>query len=214
MTRSGAGRHHIERHSIVGRDEVSIEPTPGGGVTMLAVARSPREGGRQMRSERGEIVMNALRALALVCMGCWVGILAFFSFAAAPRLFRTLERRDAGELVAALLPSYYQWGIALSGLAVGALVVLAARAGAGRRRHLAGAALGALMVGCLVWGLGVGLPEANRARSAGDDTAFAVAHRRAVQVHGLVSRCGLVVIALEAFTPAARLATPVRRNPR
>jgi hypothetical protein len=167
-----------------------------------------------MRSERVEIVMNALRALALVCMACWVGILAFFSFAAAPRLFQALERRQAGELVAALLPSYYQWGIALSGLAVGALVVLAARASAGRRRHLAGAALGAVMVACLAWGLGLGLPEANRARQAGDDTAFAVAHRRAVQLNGLVLLCGVVVIALETFTPVARLTTPVLRHPR
>jgi len=181
---------------------------------MLAVARSPSARGKQMRSERVEVVTNALRALALACVACWVGILTFFSFAAAPRLFRTLERREAGELVAALLPSYYQWGIALSGLAVGALVVLAARAGVGRLRHLTAAALGAVMVGCLVWGLGVSLPEADRARRAGNDTAFAVAHRRAVQLNGLVLLCGVVVIALEAFTPAARLATPAPRHPR
>lgn len=167
-----------------------------------------------MGSERVEALMNTLRSLALVCMACWVGILAFFSFAAAPRLFRTLERREAGELVAALLPSYYQWGIVLCGVAVGALVVLAARASAGRGRHLAGAALGAVMVACLAWGLGVGLPEANRARRAGDDTAFAVAHRRAVQLNGLVLLCGLAVIALETLTPAARAGTPGLRSSR
>ena len=157
-----------------------------------------------MMSERAEVVLNALRALALAGMASWVGIMAFFSFAAAPRLFRTLERREAGEVVAALLPSYYQWGIALSGLAVGALVVLAARASAGRVWHLVGAALGAVMVAGLAWGLGVGLPEANRARRAGDDTAFAVAHRQAVQLNGVVLLCGVVVVVLEAFTPVAR----------
>jgi len=153
-----------------------------------------------MTSGRAEAVGSALRALVLACMASWVGIMAFFSFIAAPRLFRTLERREAGELVAALLPAYYQWGIALSGLAVGALVVLAARAGAGRLRHLAGASLGAVMVVCLVWALGVSLPAANRARRAGDDAAFAATHRQALRLNVLVLLCGVAVVVLEACT--------------
>jgi Domain of unknown function (DUF4149) len=167
-----------------------------------------------MRSERTEAVVNALRALALACMASWIGVIAFFSFVAAPRLFRSLERREAGDLVATLLPVYYQWGIALSGLGVGALVVVAAFASAGRLRHLAGASLGAVMVACLVWGLGVSLPEANRARQAGDDTAFAVAHRRAVQLNSLVLFCGAMVVVLEAFTPVSKSAPPVVRRSR
>jgi hypothetical protein len=167
-----------------------------------------------MRSERAEAVVNALRALALACMASWVGVIAFFSFVAAPGLFRSLERREAGDLVATLLPTYYQWGIALSGLGVGALVVVAALASAGRLRHLAGASLGAVMVACLVWGLGVSLPEANRARQAGDDTAFAVAHRRAVQLNSLVLFCGAIVIVLEAFTPVSKSTTQGARRAR
>ncbi|MGH7312185.1 MAG: DUF4149 domain-containing protein [Candidatus Rokuibacteriota bacterium] len=152
--------------------------------------------------------MEALRALALAGMASWVGIMAFFSFVAAPRLFRTLERREAGELVAALLPAYYQWGIALAGLAVGALVVLAARAGTGRLRHLAGAALGAVMVVGLAWALGVTLPEANRARRTGDDAGFAATHRQAVRLNGLVLLCGAAVVVLEACTPISRRPAP------
>lgn len=148
--------------------------------------------------------MEALKALALAGMACWAGIIAFFSFVAAPGLFRALERREAGELVATLLPAYYQWGIALAGVAVGALVVLAARASAGRLRHLVGAALGAVMVACLAWALGVNLPEANRARRTGDDAGFAVAHRQAVRLNGLVLLCGVGVVLLEAFTPVSR----------
>jgi hypothetical protein len=150
--------------------------------------------------------MDALRALALVCMASWAGIITFFSFVAAPGLFRALERREAGDLVAALLPVYYQWGIALAGVAVGALVVLAARASTGRRRHLAGAVLGAVMVACLAWALGVNLPEANRARRTGDDVGFAVTHRQAVRLNGLALLCGAGVIVLEAFTPVSRRA--------
>jgi hypothetical protein len=139
-------------------------------------------------------------------MASWVGIMAFFSFVAAPRLFRTLERREAGELVAVLLPAYYQWGIALSGLAVGALVVLAAWRGAGRLRHLAGAALGAVMVIGLVWALGVSLPAANQARRAGDDAAFAATHRQAVRLNVLVLVCGVAIGLLEASPLVARRA--------
>lgn len=152
-----------------------------------------------MTSGRGEGMVSALRALALACMASWVGIMAFFSFVAAPRLFRSLERREAGELVAALLPAYYQWGIALSGLAVGALVVLAARRGAERLRHLAGATLGAVMVIVLVWALGVSLPAAKEARRAGDDAAFAAVHRQAVRLNVLVLVCGVAVGVLEAW---------------
>jgi hypothetical protein len=139
-------------------------------------------------------------------MASWVGIMAFFSFVAAPRLFRTLERREAGELVAVLLPAYYQWGIALSGLAVGALVVLAAWRGAGRLRHLAGAARGAVRVIGLVWALGVSLPAANQARRAGDDAAFAATHRQAVRLNVLVLVCGVAVGLLEASALLARRA--------
>ncbi|MGH7308944.1 MAG: DUF4149 domain-containing protein [Candidatus Rokuibacteriota bacterium] len=150
-----------------------------------------------MTSGRAESVVSALRAVVLMSIASWVGIMAFFSFVAAPRLFHTLERREAGELVAALLPAYYQWGITLSGLAVGALVVLAARRSRQRLRHLAGAALGAVMVIGLVWALGMTLPAANRARRAGDDAAFAASHRQAVRLNVLVLVCGVAVGLLE-----------------
>jgi hypothetical protein len=150
--------------------------------------------------------MSALRGLALACTAAWIGIMAFFSFVAAPQLFRVLGRQEAGELVATLLPAYYHWGIALSGLAVGALVVVGARAAAGRLRHLLAASLGAIMVVSLAWALGITLPEANRARRVGEDTAFAAAHRRAVRLNVLVLLCGTAVVVLEALTPIPRRA--------
>jgi len=157
-----------------------------------------------MKRADAEVVVGVLRALALAGMASWVGIMAFFSFVAAPRLFRTLARQEAGEVVAALLPAYYQWGVALSGVSVGALVVLAAVASRGRLRHLVGASLGAVMVVCLAWALGVALPEANRARRAGDDVLFATTHRQAVRLNVIVLLCGAAVVVLEAFTPAGR----------
>jgi 4-amino-4-deoxy-L-arabinose transferase-like glycosyltransferase len=164
-----------------------------------------------MTSGRVEMVMGTLRTLVLACVAAWVGIMAFFSFVAAPGLFRTLERREAGDLVAALLPAYYQWGIALSGLAVGALVVLAARRGVERLRHLAGAALGAVMVIGLVWALAVSLPDANRARRAGDDVAFAATPRQAVRLNLLVLVCGVAIGVLEAWPGSSGKGT--RRPP-
>lgn len=148
--------------------------------------------------------MNTLRALAVACVAAWLGIMAFFSFVAAPGLFQAIDRQAAGEAVAALLPAYYRWGITLSALAVGALLVVAARRRDGRGRDLAAAALGGVTVALLAWTLGVRVPAAEDARRVRDDQRFAAAHRDAVRLNLVVMLCAAAFVALQTFTPAAR----------
>ena len=139
-----------------------------------------------------------IRAVALACVAAWVGIVAFFSFVVAPLVFRTVDRAAAGLAVSAVLPLYYRWGVILTAVAlVGYLI--AAREAAGRRTAGVAAALCAAMVAILAWAwLGV-LPSAEAARRAGGDTAFAHAHRLAVQLNGLTLAAGVAVLALEAL---------------
>jgi hypothetical protein len=137
-------------------------------------------------------------------VAAWLGIMAFFSFVAAPGVFRAIDRRLAGEAVAALLPAYYRWGIVLAALAAGALLMLAARSRTGRLRHLAAAALASVMVAVLAWALVVTLPAAEAARRAHDDQRFALAHRTAVGFNVLVMACAAGVLMLQAVTPAGR----------
>src|SRR5262245_46977224 len=99
--------------------------------------------------------MNVLRTFAVACVAAWLGIMAFFSFVAAPGVFRAVDRRVAGEAVAAFLPGYYRWGLVLCALAVVILLTIAAASRAGRLRHLASAVLASIMVVVLAWALAV-----------------------------------------------------------
>jgi hypothetical protein len=148
--------------------------------------------------------MDILRMLTAVCIAGWLAISAFFSFAVAPLAFRTIDRAVAGQLVAAVLPRCYDWGIVLCATALTASAVLAVAGRKPRWRALAGVTLCGLMVCLLLWASIVLLPRAEAARRERDDRAFALAHRRSVQVNGLTMLAGAAVLLLEAFSRPAR----------
>ena len=148
--------------------------------------------------------MEILKMLALVCIAGWLAISAFFSVAVAPLAFRVIDRAVAGQLVAAVLPRYYDWGVVLCAIA---LTASAAQAVSGRRpraRALAGVGLCALMVCLLLWASIVVLPRAEAARRARDDSAFAQAHRVSVQLNGLTLLAGAALLLLETFSRSTR----------
>lgn len=148
--------------------------------------------------------MTPLTTLAVACVAAWIGITAFFSFAAAPLLFRVIDRGVAGAAVAALLPRYYVTGLVLSTVALLALLVAVARRAPRRGVHAIGALLTATMVVLLGIAFGVVLPEANAARAARDDTAFALAHRASVRLNGLTLAAAIGVIVLETVSARQR----------
>ena len=148
--------------------------------------------------------MEILRTLVLVCIGGWLAISAFFSFAVAPLAFRVIDRAVAGQLVAAVLPRYYDWGVVLCAIALTASAVLTGLGMRPRGRALAGVALCGTMLGLLLWASIVVLPRAESARHARDDSAFALAHRASVQLNGLTMLAGAAVLLLEALSRPAR----------
>jgi uncharacterized protein DUF4149 len=140
--------------------------------------------------------MEILRTLVLVGVAGWLAISAFFSFAVAPLIFRVIDRAVAGQLVAAVLPRYYDWGVVLCAIA---LTAAAVQAVSGRRplgRALAGVGLCGAMLGLLLWASIVVLPRAEAARRARDDSAFALAHRTSVQLNGLTLLAGAAALLL------------------
>lgn len=145
-----------------------------------------------------------LRALALVCVAAWLGIMGFFSFAVAPLVFRAVDRAMAGSVVALVLPRYYAWGLALCALALMALLVLLARGTGGRLRHGAAAVLCAGMLAMLAFAAAVGLPRAEAARRARNDGEFAAAHRLAVRLNVATLAAGVAVLVLLGVSPAGR----------
>lgn len=141
--------------------------------------------------------MPFLVVLAVMCVAAWIGVMGFFSFAAAPLLFTTFEPALAGRVVVAALPRYYAIGIVLSTLALLLLLLAAARSARGRWAHLGSSVLAAAMVLMLGLALGDILPRANVARATGDTVAFASAHGTAIQLNvwTFVAGVGLLVVA-------------------
>ena len=107
--------------------------------------------------------MDILRTLTVGCVAGWLAISAFFSFAVAPLAFKTIDRTVAGQLVAAVLPRYYDWGVVLCAVALIAATILAISGPRPRWRALLGVALCGAMVGLLLWASVVLLPRAEAA---------------------------------------------------
>jgi uncharacterized protein DUF4149 len=146
--------------------------------------------------------MDILRVLVVVCVAGWLAISTFFSFAVAPLAFRVIDRGVAGQLVSAVLPRYYDWGIVLCAIALTASAVVSGMRPRGRA--LAGVALCGTMLGLLLWASIVVLPRAESARRTRDDAAFALAHRSSVQLNGLTMLAGTAVLLLEALSRPSR----------
>ena len=122
----------------------------------------------------------------------------------APLAFRTIDRTVAGQLVAAVLPRYYDWGVVLCAVALITAAILAVSGPRPRWRALVGVALCGAMVGLLLWASVVLLPRAEAARRGRDDSAFALAHRSSVQLNGLTMLAGVGVLLLATFSRPAR----------
>ncbi len=148
--------------------------------------------------------MDILRTLTVVCIAGWLSISAFFSFAVAPLAFSPTHRAGPRQLGAAVLPRYYDWGVALCAVALTASAILAASGRRPRWRALVGVALCGAMVGLLLWAPVVLLPRAEAARRGRDDSTFALAHRSSVQLNGLTMLAGAAVLLLETFSRPAR----------
>ncbi len=60
-----------------------------------------------------QVLINFIHMLSLTC---WLGSIVFFSFFAAPAVFQTLEREQAGDLIGKMFPRYYWIGYVCGGL--------------------------------------------------------------------------------------------------
>jgi len=144
--------------------------------------------------------MRLFRALAVVCVAGWLGIMAFFSFEVAPIVFKTIDRAIAGQAVTAVLPRYYQWGLTLSAIALVASATQVIWGKEGRLRPLLATALCGLMVTMLVWASTVLMPRAETARRTRDDAIFARAHRASVQVNLVTLGAGAAFLVLDGLS--------------
>lgn len=69
-------------------------------------------------------MIETLKFAHFFSIAIWFGSLVFFSFFAAPSIFRSLSREDAGKLVGLIFPKYYMVGYVCGFLAITSLFVL------------------------------------------------------------------------------------------
>jgi uncharacterized membrane protein len=153
---------------------------------------------------RVEAIVLAVKLVHLLAGVVWVGGVVFFSFVAAPRLFQTLPREEAGRAVSAIFPTYYMLGYVCGTLLIVTALVLFA---AGRnRRWLVSGVVGAVMLGSSLYAGMVVQPRAHALRSQLAVTAadapvhadFDRLHRLAVQLNGVVLIGGLLITGIAA----------------
>jgi uncharacterized membrane protein len=68
-----------------------------------------------------------LRFIYLLSIALWIGGMAFFSFMAAPSIFKMLPREEAGKVVSDIFPKYYWQGLICGAIALVASVALGMR---------------------------------------------------------------------------------------
>jgi len=67
--------------------------------------------------------MAFLQFIHLAFLSIWMGSLIFFSFIAAPAIFKVLPRETAGDVVAKIFPKYYQLGCLCGVFTLGSLAL-------------------------------------------------------------------------------------------
>ena len=132
-----------------------------------------------------------------------MGAIIFFSFVAAPAIFRKLDRATAGEVVGVIFPGYYMMGYVCGGLAVITLFLGATQVSIGKW-----VALG-IMIVCTVIARTVINPKAKilkeemKESTAGTEKEkleadFKKYHRFSVQLNVFVLLAGLYLLWLTA----------------
>ncbi len=71
----------------------------------------------------GHSVLSILNFTYILSLVFWVGGIAFFSFIAAPAIFKILEREKAGQVVGVIFPRYYLIGYISALIALFSLLV-------------------------------------------------------------------------------------------
>jgi len=155
-------------------------------------------------------VEGILKFLYLTTLIVWLGGVVFFSFIAAPAVFRTLPTQEAGQVVGAIFPLYYALGTGAGAIGLAAGFLLRLQAQAGKGRWLLAMALLLVMLGANLYAWQVILPRTRALRSeihttAGDPPPTVMAefrhlHARAMLLNLVVLLAGVGVVVIAAVT--------------
>ena len=69
------------------------------------------------------MLAHLIHFIYILGLVCWVGSIIFFSFFAAPAIFKVLDREKAGELVGVIFPKYYLLGYVCAAVTLPSLLI-------------------------------------------------------------------------------------------
>ena len=132
---------------------------------------------------------HAAAILGLLALAALAGGMLFFGAVVAPLVFRALEPANAGHFIRALFPHYYRFTTIAAAIAAIGLSIVAP--------WCAGAL--ALLALTSFWLWRILLPRISRLRDAGNERAFARAHRLSVLVNQAELLAAVAILVRVAF---------------
>lgn len=158
-------------------------------------------------------MQTALKFLQMTAVSFWVGSIFFFSFLAAPSIFKVLPRETAGNVVSDIFPKYYLAAYILGLIAIITSAVLWS-SDQGRNNLMNGLRTGGLllMLGLSIYAGQVVLPSASQARTEMRATAeespnypaiyekFRKLHTQSAILNSAVFIMGIAILFINAYT--------------
>jgi uncharacterized membrane protein len=151
-----------------------------------------------------------LRFIYLLSIALWIGGMAFFSFMAAPSIFKVLPREEAGKVVSDIFPKYYWQGIICGAIALVASVALGMRDRWNSLLIVRTIMIGVMLIGIL-YAVVILQPKVQAVKAqitsfeglAPTDPLrleFGRLHGRSFSVNAAVLLLGVIVVFITAFT--------------
>ncbi len=151
-----------------------------------------------------------LRFIYLLSLTLWIGGMAFFSFIAAPSVFKVLPRDEAGKVVTEIFPKYYWEGIICGAIALASSLALGMRTSWSVLLIMRTILLGVMIIAVL-YAVLVLEPQVHAVKeqitsfeslSSTDPLRleFGRLHGRSFSVNAAVLLLGIIVLFITAFT--------------
>jgi uncharacterized membrane protein len=156
-------------------------------------------------------MMNVvLRFIYLLSIALWIGGIAFFSFMAAPSIFKVLPREEAGRVVNDIFPKYYWQGLVCGAIALVTSVALGIRDRWTMLLIVRTMTIGVMVIGIL-YAVVILQPkiQAVKAQTTAFESLaptdplrleFGRLHGRSFSVNAAVLLLGVIVVFITAFT--------------
>lgn len=155
---------------------------------------------------------QAIKYLYLVTLAVSIGTIVFFSFFAAPTIFKMLKPEDAARLQRAIFPKYYLVGTVCAAIGFVAVAVLLARGAFPTWAAVLSLIMLAGIGGADLWMRQSVMPKMNEVRdrvatvrAAGRepepslDAEWKAMHGLTVRINGAVLLCGLALLFLVVY---------------